>query len=224
MFDTFTNLLDTSGFLIGWALLSAGSLAVLLTDYARRNPGLGTLMKWVWGLTVAYSGPVGLAIYWVSGRKQIPRDANWRRACRSVAHCYSGCGGGEVAGVLIAAGLLGLGNLWIAGISFTLAYVAGIGLTVGPLLQEGESLDQALEDAFISETASIAVMEAVAIGVDLLLARSATMGDPIFWSSIIVSLTAGLVAAYPVNLWLVARGVKEGMADPTERRRERVRA
>ena len=42
------------------------------------------------------------------------------------------------------------------------------------------------------------------------------MGDAIFWSSLIVSLTAGLVAAYPVNVLLIRFGVKEGMMDPRE--------
>ena len=40
------------------------------------------------------------------------------------------------------------------------------------------------------------------------------MGDVIFWSSIIVSLSCGLFAAYPVNLLLLKFGVKEGMMDP----------
>lgn len=72
-------------------------------------------------------------------------------------------------------------------------------------------------DALYSETASITVMEIVAIGVDLWLAGPATVGDVRFWSSL-VSLTTGLVAAYPVNVLLVRWGVKEGMMDPREYR------
>jgi hypothetical protein len=45
-------------------------------------------MKFVWGFTVLYSGPVGLAVYWYSGRSQIRRDSLWRRGFRSVCHCY----------------------------------------------------------------------------------------------------------------------------------------
>jgi len=59
-------------------------------------------------------------------------------------------------------------------------------------------------------------MELVAIGVDLWLAGNATIGEPLFWSSLVVSLTAGLVAAYPVNVLLIALGVKEGMHSPRE--------
>ncbi|SLN60542.1 hypothetical protein ROA7023_02813 [Roseisalinus antarcticus] len=72
----------------------------------------------------------------------------------------------------------------------------------------------ALRETFIAETPSIFVMEVVAIGADLLLAGDATMGDVRFWSSIVVSLTLGLLAAYPVNWLLIRNGIKEGMMDP----------
>lgn len=199
-----------------WALATAICVIVLLRDLRRLNPGIPGLMKFVWIFTVAYSGPLGLWLYWSSGRRQIARDSLWRRGARSVAHCYSGCGLGEVTGVLITVGVLSLGNWWVAGTTFVLAYVAGFALTVGPLMQEGVGLNQALRDAFYSETASITVMEIVAITVDLLLAGSATLGDALFWSSLVVSLTAGLAAAYPVNLLLIRWGVKEGMHDPRE--------
>lgn len=133
-----------------------------------------------------------------------------------MAHCYSGCGGGEIVGVIIAAGLLSLNNWWIAAITFTLAYIAGMLMTIGPLTQEGVPLKRATKDAFYSETASIVVMEAVAIGVDIWLAGEATMGEPLFWSSLVFSLSMGLLAAYPVNVWLVKRGVKEGMHNPKQ--------
>ena len=81
-------------------------------------------------------------------------------------------------------------------------------------MQEGVGLKTALKDAFYSETASIAVMEIVAIGADLWLAGSAGMGEPRFWSSLVISLTLGFLAAWPVNILLVRLGVKAGMGDP----------
>ncbi len=199
-----------------WLAVTIGCVLWLLRDLRTRNPETTGLMRLVWIFTVAYSGPLGLWIYWVTGRKQIARDSVWRRGARSVAHCYSGCGLGEITGLLITVGLLSLGNWWVVGTTFTLAYVAGFALTVGPLMQEGIAPAVALRDAFYSETASITVMEIVAISVDLLLAGTATLGEPLFWSSLIVSLTAGLAAAYPVNVLLIRWGVKEGMHDPRE--------
>jgi hypothetical protein len=79
-----------------WLLgLWLGSVAIALGmavhDLTRR-PGrhLAGLMRVVWGLTVLYFGVIGLALYWWGGRPTISRDSPWRRAGRSVAHCYSG--------------------------------------------------------------------------------------------------------------------------------------
>ncbi len=212
--QTIVAIISSPAFLVVWAMLMLPSLAILVRDMQRNNKHLMSLMKWVWALTVVYSGPLGLLIYWTTGRKEIATDSLYRRAFRSVAHCYSGCGMGEVAGLIIAVGLLSLSTPWVVAVTFTLAYVAGYALTVGPLMQEGVPLRTALKDAFIAETPSIAVMEIVAIGVDLTLAGDATLGDVRFWSSLIVSLTCGLMAAYPVNLALIHFGVKEGMMDP----------
>jgi hypothetical protein len=73
---------------------------------------------------------------------------------------------------------------------------------------------RAIRDAVISETPSIFVMEVVAIGVDLWLAGEAGPAQALFWSSLVVSLTCGLIAAYPVNVLLIHYGIKEGMMDP----------
>lgn len=209
-----TTILGSPLFISIWLPIVLLSLVWLIRDLRHNNPEIPGLMQWVWALTVLYSGPIGLALYFYSGRRQIRRDSLWRRGCRSVAHCYSGCGAGEVAGIVIAAGLLALGNLYVALTTFVLAYVAGFAMTVGPLVQEGVGLRQALWDAFYSETASITVMEVVAIGVDLWLAGDAGMGQPLFWSSLIFSLSMGLLAAYPVNVLLIHWGVKKGMHDP----------
>jgi hypothetical protein len=214
MRDALLAILDNPWLAAGWALLTLASLAAVIRDLRLRNRGLAPLMKWVWGLTVLYSGPIGLAVYAWSGRRQIPRDSLGRRAARSVCHCYAGCGGGEVAGVLIAAGILSLGTWWVAAISFALAYAAGYALTAGPLIQEGVPVGTALRDAFTSETASITVMEVVAIGADLWLAGGAGMGELRFWTALALSLSLGLAAAYPVNILLIRWGVKEGMHDP----------
>lgn len=212
--ETLRAVLTTPLVLGTWALLMLGSLAVLVWDLWTNNEPISGLMKAVWIFTVLYSGPLGLAVYWYSGRTQIDHDSLWRKGFRSVCHCYSGCGAGEITGIFIALGILALGNLYVALATFALAYVFGYAMTVGPLMQEGVPLTEALVDAFYSETASIFVMEVVAIGTDLWLAGEATMGDVLFWSALMFSLSVGLLAAYPVNVLLIRFGVKEGMMNP----------
>ncbi|MFB6085953.1 MAG: DUF4396 domain-containing protein [Halodesulfurarchaeum sp.] len=205
----------TNPWLLGvWAVLVVASLAVLIRDL--REQPIGSLMRFVWGFTVLYSGPLGLAVYWYSGRKQISRDTIWRRGFRSVCHCYSGCGAGEVTGVVVALGILSLGTARVAVVTFAFAYFFGYAMTVGPLMQEGVGFREAVIDAFISETPSITVMEIVAIGTDLWLTGDAHIGQILFWTALIFSLSLGLLAAYPVNVLLVSWGVKSGMMDPRE--------
>jgi hypothetical protein len=212
--ETLREIISNPVLLSIWAALVVLSLWYVTRDLTRKNTGLMPLMKVVWFLIVLYSGPIGLAVYRYSGRKQIPQDSLWRRTFRSDAHCYSGCGLGEIIDVTLTVGLLGLSNLWVALITFACAYIIGFSLTIGPLLQGGESLTSAVSDSFWGETASITGMEVAAIGVDLWLAGDARMGDLLFWGSLIVSLIVGFFIAYPINALLIRFGVKEGMMNP----------
>lgn len=209
-------LLDSWWTLGAWGLIVVFCLGLLLRDLRRCNPEVMPLMRVVWFLTVLYSGPLGLGVYWFSGRKQISKDSIWRRGWRSVSHCYSGCGAGEITGVLVTIGLLGWATTHAALATFVLAYVFGYALTAGPLIQEGMAVRQALWDAFTSESVSIFIMEVVAIGVDLWLAGDAGMGRPLFWGALAFSLSCGLLAAWPANVALIRLGVKSGMHDPRE--------
>ena len=200
-----------------WALFVVASVGTLWWDIRERNQALPSLMKGVWTLVVLYSGPFGLAIYWYSGRSQISNDSLWRRGFRSTAHCYSGCGAGEVLGFALLAGLLALqSTLLVAAGTFALAYLFGYALTVGPLMQEGVGFGEAMLDALYSETPSITIMEIAAIGTDLLIASQAHISDLLFWGALAFSLSVGFVFAYPVNAILVYFGVKEGMKNPAE--------
>jgi hypothetical protein len=77
------------------AALALASVGVLRYDIRAHNDDAPGLVQFVWPLTVAYSGPLGRAVYALAGRQQIARDSVWQRGARSVAHCYSGCGAGE---------------------------------------------------------------------------------------------------------------------------------
>lgn len=218
--DALNGMLSNGSALTAWLALVLLCCALLIRDFARHNAHIGSLMKAVWFLTVLYSGPLGLAIYFYAGRGQIRRDSLWRKGFRSVAHCYSGCGAGEITGVFIGAGILALGNWPTALMTFAFAYLFGYAMTIGPLMQDGVPFKQALIDTFYAETATIAVMEITAISLDLWLAANAAMTEVLFWTSLIVSLTAGLLVAYPVNVILIRLGVKDAMANPRKGRDE----
>jgi hypothetical protein len=208
--------LSDPALMLVWAVLVGAAVGTLWWDIRSRNRALPSMMKGVWTLVVLYSGPFGLAIYWVAGRTQISRDTVWRRGLRSTAHCYSGCGAGEVVGILLAQAVLGLAVGWVAAVTFGFAYTFGYALTVGPLMQEGVEFREAMLDALYSETPSITVMEIVAIGADLAVASQAHVTGVLFWTALALSLSLGFVAAFPINVLLVKFGVKEGTKNPAE--------
>lgn len=133
-----------------------------------------------------------------------------------MSHCYSGCGTGEVLDISIAVGLFSFKTTGTVILTFASTYFVGYVLTVGPLMQEGVGLKEALWDAFYSETASITVMEIVASSVNLWLPGGAGTDDVLFWTGQAFSLTTGPIAAYPVNLALIYVGVKEGVMNPAK--------
>jgi hypothetical protein len=131
-----------------------------------------------------------------------------RLAFEATIHCLTGCGIGEVLG-LGGATLLGLGNAASIVLGIVLAYIFGYGLTFVPLLRAGMPLLRATGITFAAETLSITTMEIVDNLVVLAVpgAMDAGLGDILFWGSLALSLALAFVAAFPVNRWLVARGL-----------------
>ena len=131
-----------------------------------------------------------------------------RLALAATIHCLTGCGIGEVVG-LGGATALGLGNLASLVLGIVLAYAFGYGLTLVPLLRVGMPLLRATLVTLAAETLSITTMEIVdnVVVVAIPGAMDAGITDVLFWGSLAVSLALAFVAAYPVNRWLVARGL-----------------
>src|SRR3546814_13194204 len=57
------------------------------------------------------------------------------------------------------------------------------------------------------------VMVALMMGRDM---RAMWPGEPLFWMVMSIGVIAGFAVAYPVNVWMVARGMKHGLM--TERK------
>src|SRR6266550_4452179 len=116
-----------------------------------------------------------------------------RSAFSATVHCLIGCAIGEVLGMVIATAL-DLSNAASIGIAVVLAFIFGYALTLGPVVRAGVGLRRALPLAFASDTASIAVMEAVYNAFILLVpgAIAAGLSDGLFWWS----LGVGFVIAF----------------------------
>jgi hypothetical protein len=141
------------------------------------------------------------------------RTSTTQLALQATIHCLTGCGIGEVLG-LGGATLLGLGNAASIILGIVLAFVFGYGLTLVPLLRVGMPLLRATGITFAAETLSITTMEIVDNLVVLAIpgAMDAGLADVLFWASLAISLALAFVAAFPVNRWLIARGLGHAVA------------
>jgi hypothetical protein len=136
-----------------------------------------------------------------------------RLAADATTHCLTGCAIGEVLGLVIAM-QLGWEDLPSIALAVVLAYIFGYALTLRPLLRNGLALRAALGVAFAADTLSITVMEIVDNGVLLVIpgAMDAGITSLLFWGSLGLALAIAWVAAFPVNRYLIGRGLGHARA------------
>src|SRR5215204_5423572 len=108
-----------------------------------------------------------------------------RLALTATLHCLTGCGIGEVLGLVIAT-WLGWGTFASITLAVALAFVFGYALAMRPLLASGLSLRQALRLALAADTISIVVMEIIDNAIMLAIpgAMDAHITDSLFWGSL----------------------------------------
>ena len=94
-------------------------------------------------------------------------------------------------------------------LAVALAFVFGYALTMLPLLRAKLPLRKAAGLALAADTASITVMEIVdnLVMVAIPGAMDAGLDSPLFWGSLAFALAAAAVEAFPVNRWLIGRGM-----------------
>jgi Domain of unknown function (DUF4396) len=131
-----------------------------------------------------------------------------RTAFQATVHCLTGCAIGEVLGLVISTAL-GWHDLPSILLAIVLAFAFGYGLTMRPLLAGGMAFAQAVRVALAADTVSIVVMEIMdnAIVIAIPGAMAAGLSDGLFWGSLALSLVVAFVVAWPVNRWLIARGL-----------------
>jgi hypothetical protein len=130
-------------------------------------------------------------------------------ATSATAHCLLGCGLGEVVGVVIGVALA-LSNVATLVLAVGLGFVFGLALGLVPLLRAGFEWARAVKQVLIAEGLSIAVMETAEVLVEVYTpgVMQAGLGAPMFWLGMLLALTAGFAAAFPVNYALIGRGVR----------------
>jgi hypothetical protein len=130
-----------------------------------------------------------------------------RLAIKATNHCLTGCGIGEVLGMVLAT-WWGWGDAASIALAIVLAFFFGYLLTLIPLLRAGTAVGAAVGIALVADTLSIATMELVDNAVLVLWpgALDAGLADALFWVSLAIALAVAWGPTFLVNRALIARG------------------
>jgi putative flippase GtrA len=210
--------------------LSIVAALLVLADIflAGRRQHMG-VMEAVWPLTMLYWGPLGLLFYAWFGRGMTMRPGArmpphgggpmWQAAFKGATHCGAGCALGDFIGDWIAFGVgLTLFGSVLGGdylLAFVLAYLLGVifqYFSIAPMRKLG--LAEGLLAAIKIDTLSLLAYEVgmfAGMAVRAWLWPSLTPTSWSYWLLIQVAMLLGFATTYPVNWWLIRRGIKERM-------------
>jgi hypothetical protein len=208
--------------LLVWFSLTLLSVIYVVWDAFTKNPEM-TVMKWGWILVTLYLGPIGLVLYVMSCKEPGPGMHEefvrplWKQGMGSVIHCAAGDATGIIVGAAVTAAL-GL-PMWI---DMIVEYVAGFGFGLfifqSLFMRDmmGGSYLTALRHSMLPEWLSMNFMMAgmfptMAL---LMMGRDMRAMDPtelLFWGTMAAAVAVGIAVAYPVNVWMVNKGLKHGM-------------
>ena len=227
----------TAGWLddLAWALLALGGLcaAALLADIylAGRRQSM-RVMEAVWPITALYLGPAAVWGYLRWGRAPAPgstegadttdgESGSVRSIALSASHCGAGCVLGDIAGgwIIYGTGFVLAGHRLLAEyvLELIIAWLVGIAfqyLAIKPA--RGLSAREAIIDAVRADTLSILAFEIgmfawMALAAFVIFDQPLPIDGPVFWFMMQIGLILGYATTYPMNRWLVARGIKGGM-------------
>lgn len=216
-------------------VLAAACAALIAWDiFGRGYRQPMKVMEAVWPITALYLGPLGLLAYRSWGRVKSarfesehgpPRERSFAtRVAVGASHCGAGCTLGDILAtwVVFATGLTvaGLALPYEYLFDFTFAFALGIAFQfwsirpMRPNLAGGEVLRRAVKADTLSLTAFevglfgwMAVVQLVLFTSPHLLPTTAT-----YWLMMQIGMVLGFLTTYPVNIWLIRRGIKEAMA------------
>jgi hypothetical protein len=209
------------GALVVWYVLTAASIAVMAFDLATNTPAMG-VMKAAWILIALYLGPIGLVVYLLSCRQPLPGThdafvaAHWKQSIGSLAHCLAG----DATGIILAAMLtyrFGFPNGVDLLLEYTAAFLFGWMIFQALFMRSmlGDDYVLALRKTFFAEFVSMNMVMVGMIPTMVILMRALPESrdplGPLFWGVMSLATLAGGVTAYPINSWMVRRGIKHGM-------------
>ena len=210
---------------------------IIVIDLLTGHPQKMWIMDVVWPITALWSGPFGLYAYYKIGRlstkakasqakKQGKKPPNkqkpfWQSVAVGATHCGGGCTLGDVIAewfvFFVPLTLFGrhIFGTWL--LDFVLAFLLGIAFqyfTIKPMrdLSVKEGLIQAVKADTLSLTAwQVGMYGWMAITTFVIFGHELEKTSPVFWFMMQLAMILGFCTSYPVNWWLLRKGIKETM-------------
>jgi Domain of unknown function (DUF4396) len=210
----------SEGAILVWFVLTGLSVAFISVDI--RSTPAHPVMKWAFVILGLFTGPFAAFFYVLGCREPLTGTheayvaARWRQVLGSTMHCAAGDGIGIIAGAAIAAH-------WHLpmGADFALEYALGFGFgwTVFQAFamrdMAGGDYRRSLRQTFLPEFLSMnLLMAAMVVTKRFFMHYVDGSADPLapgFWFVMSMALIVGFIFAFPINWWLVAKGLKHGM-------------
>ena len=221
---------------IAWLSLALGFASALIISidvFARGYRQKMWIMNLVYPINALYWGPVGVWFYsrygrrkaktvlartYPSGREPTP---GWAMKFEAVSHCGAGCTLGDIGAEWLVATL----GLTIAGealfadylLDFVFAWTLGIAfqyLTIVPMRDLGRL--RGVWAAIKADTLSILAFQ-VGLFAGMAFYQKVIWSPPLshatatYWMTMQLAMILGFFTAWPVNGWLIKKGLKEGM-------------
>ncbi|WP_077624153.1 DUF4396 domain-containing protein [Sediminibacillus massiliensis] len=209
--------------------LAAGLLssAVIAFD-VYKHPQMMWIMNIVWPINGWFLGPVAVYLYWKWGKlkaKDSEAEDNRGKPAKvfgSTSHCASGCTAGDVLGVPIvfmtSFTLFGMALFAHYFVEFILAYIFGVVFqffAIYPMNKE-DGILTSLKNAIKADTLALISFQIgmfgwMAIVHFILFSQPPKPNEPSYWFMMQIAMIIGFLTSYPVNWWLVRKGIKEEM-------------
>ncbi|MEP6857326.1 MAG: DUF4396 domain-containing protein [Gemmatimonadales bacterium] len=205
-----------------WLAIALLSALYVAYDQFRNNPE-APIMKWGFVLVTLYMGPIGLLLYVMADKEPTAGTHErfiqplWKQGVGSTVHCVAG----DATGIILAAAVTALLGfpMWIDVIvEYVFGFLLGLLVFQSFFMRAimGGSYSENVRRSFIPELLSMNMMMAGMAPVMILLMMGRDMramwpGEALFWFVMSLGIIVGFSIAYPINLWLVAKGMKHGL-------------
>lgn len=217
--------------------VAGASFVVIVFDLITGHTQRMWIMNVVWPVTALYFGPLAVVAYYRWGRKSTRqammkarekggespgmRKPFWQKCAIGATHCGSGCALGDIIAewLMFAFPLVLFGHKifgsWV--VDYALAFLLGIAFqyfTIKPM--RGLSIKDGLAAALKADALSLTAWQVgmygwMALATFLIFGHELRKTNPVFWFMMQIAMWAGFATSYPINWWLMRKGIKEAM-------------